>query len=129
VGAGRGASDVFPLIVHDIHEILDPVDKAYFRESREKRLGRTLEAAQADRAERVAAFRQALAPLRLMLRHQPWIGGAAPLFADYLVFGPLQWARVASAFPVLAADDPVRDWFERCLDLFGALGRGMPAAA
>jgi glutathione S-transferase len=120
---------IFPLIVKDIHDILDPADKAYFRESREKRLGRTLEIAQTDREQRVEQFRQVLLPLRLMLKKQPWIGGEGPLFADYLVFGPLQWARVASPFPILAVNDPIADWFERCLDLHGGIGRAMPAAA
>jgi glutathione S-transferase len=120
---------IVPLIVKDIHDILDPADQAYFRESREKRLGRTLEIAQADREQRVEQFRQALLPLRLMLKRQPWIGGEGPLFADYLVFGALQWARVASPFPLLATDDPVAEWFERCLDLHGGIGRAMPAAA
>jgi glutathione S-transferase len=120
---------IFPMIVRDIHDILDPADKDYFRESREKRLGRTLETAQSDRESRIEHFRQVMLPLRLMLKTQPWIGGAEPLFTDYLVFGPLQWARVASPFPLLAPDDPVVDWFERCLDLHDGIGRAMPAAA
>lgn len=117
------------LIVKDIHDILDDPDQAYFRESREKRLGKTLEAVQEGREGRLAAFQAALTPLRNMLAKQPFIGGQGPLFADYLVFGPLQWARVSSPFVRLADDDPVKDWFERCLDLHGGIGRGMPAAA
>jgi glutathione S-transferase len=121
---------IFPMIARDIHDILDPADKEYFRESREKRLGRTLETAQENRAERVEHFRQVMMPLRLMLKTQPWIGGEGPLFADYLAFGPLQWARVASAFPLLdAANDPVVDWFERCLDRHDGIGHAMHAAA
>jgi glutathione S-transferase len=120
---------IFPMIVRDIHDILDPADKPYFRESREKRLGGTLEAAQEGRERRVEQFRQVMLPLRLMLKRQPWIGGEGPLFADYLVFGPLQWARVASAFSLLGADDPVTEWFERCLDLHEGIARAMPAAA
>jgi len=117
------------LIIKDIHDELDDADQAYFRASREKRLGRTLEAVQAGREERLDAFRAALQPLRLMLGKQPFIGGAAPLFADYVVFGPLQWARVISPFALLADDDPVTAWFGRCLDLHGGAGRAMPAAA
>jgi glutathione S-transferase len=120
---------IFPMIARDIHDAIEPADKAYFRESREKRLGRTLENAEADREQRVEQFRQTLAPLRLTLKQQPWIGGVTPLFADYLVFGPLQWARIASAFPLLVAGDPVTEWFERCLDLHGGIGRAMSAAA
>ncbi len=117
------------LIIKDIHDALDAPDKTYFRESREKRLGRSLEEVQSGREERLAAFRAALQPLRMMLGKQPFIGGDAPLFADYIVFGPLQWARVISPFVLLADDDPAAAWFGRCLDLHGGLGRAMPAAA
>lgn len=116
------------LIVKDIHDQLGDADQSYFRQTREKRLGRTLEEAQAGREGRVDAFRSALQPLRMMLGHQPFIGGQQPLFCDYIVFGSLQWARVVSPLKLLAADDPVALWFERCLDLHGAIGRAVPAA-
>ena len=120
---------IVTLCVKDIHDCLSEEDKGYFRESREKRFGRALEAVQEGREDRVEAARQALTPLRLMLRRQPFIGGEGPLFADYIVFGTLQWPRVVSSFPILDEDDPVREWFERCLDLYDGLGRDMPAAA
>ncbi|MDX1606469.1 MAG: glutathione S-transferase family protein [Candidatus Competibacterales bacterium] len=115
-------------IVKDIHDHLLPEDQAYFRESRERRFGRSLEAVQAGREQRLDAFRDSLAPLRSTLKRQPFLGGDAALFADYLVFGAFQWARVISPLALLAPDDPVGDWFERCLDLHGGLGRSMPAA-
>ena len=58
-----------------------------------------------------------------MLRAQPWLGGAAPSYADYILFGTLQWPRCISRFEMLAADDPVLAWQERALDLYGGLGR------
>ena len=117
------------LIVSDIHDQLDEDDKPYFRESREKRLGGRLEDVQAGRDVRIDGFREALAPLRLMLGRQNFIGGDTSLFADYIVFGPLQWARVISPARLLADDDPVAAWFGRCLDLYGGIGRKMPTAA
>lgn len=117
------------LIIKDIHDALDEPDQAYFRHSREKRLGRSLEEIQASRDDRLMGFRQALEPLRHLLGRQPFVGGQTPLFADYVVFGPLQWARVISPLNLLGPDDPVDDWFGRCLDLHGGLGRAMPAAA
>ena len=114
---------IFDLIVRDIYDVLDARDKDYFRASRERRLGRTLEEAQAGREERLPAFRKSLQPLRFLLGTQPFIGGEAPLYADYLVFGALQWARMVSTFALLAPDDPVAAWFERCLDLHDGLGR------
>ncbi|TIP61822.1 MAG: glutathione S-transferase family protein, partial [Mesorhizobium sp.] len=48
---------------------------------------------------------------------------------DYIVFGALQWARVASPYRLLDGSDVVAQWFERCLDLHGGLGRKVAAAA
>jgi glutathione S-transferase len=116
-------------VVRDIFDAIDPKDRDYFRSSREQRFGTTLEAVQADgRANRVAAFRDSLTPARLVLRAQPWLGGAAPSYADYILFGTLQWPRCVSRFEMLAADDPVLAWQERVLDLYGGLGRAAPRA-
>jgi glutathione S-transferase len=120
---------VMRLIVKDIHDQLDEADKSYFRESREKRLGMTLEEVQAGRDTRIDGFRAALEPLRHMLGRQNFIGGDTPLFADYIVFGPLQWARVTSPAKLVADDDPVSAWFNRCLDLYGSIGRKAAVAS
>lgn len=117
------------LIVADIHAVLDEPDQAYFRTSREARLGQSLEDAQAGREGRLEAFRETLRPLREMLAFQPFIGGDGPLFCDYVVFGALQWARVVSPFRILADDDRVADWFGRCLALYDGLGAKTRAAA
>ena len=111
------------IIVKDIHDSLAPVDQAYFRASREQRLGRTLEDVDAGADVELAAFAPRLEPLRHVLKLQPFIGGDGPLFSDYIIFGALQWARVVSPRPILAADDIVSSWFERCLDLYGGAGR------
>ena len=65
-------------IVRDLLDVVDPGDVAYFRTSREARFGTTLEQVQAGREERLAAFRDTLLPIRLVLRKQPWWGGPAP---------------------------------------------------
>jgi glutathione S-transferase len=117
---------LFPLVVQDIHDHLDPIDQPYFRESREKRLGKTLEEAQADREGRLDGFRRSLLPLRLTLKEQPFLGGAAPLYADYVAFGAFQWLRGVSPLKVLEADDPVQAWVLRCRELHGGLGRSSP---
>lgn len=112
-----------PCIVLDIFEQLVPEDQAYFRESREKRFGRTLEEVQSGRETRVETLRANLQPLRMTLGKAPYLGGETPLYADYVVFGAFQWARAVSPFQILAADDPIKAWFERCLDLHDGLGR------
>ena len=120
---------IFPLIAADIPEHLGPVDADYFRASREARLGRKLEEATAERDKSVVAFRRSLEPMRTTLRAQPWLGGAAPNYADYIVFGGFQWARVVSAFRLLEADDPIHAWREKLLDAFDGLARKSPGFA
>ena len=119
---------VIRLILHDIYMQLDDGDKAYFRSTCEKRFGRTLEDVQSGHEMRVTEFRASLQPLRLLLQAQLWLGGDSPHYGDYLIFGAFQWARVVSSFALLAPDDLVARWFERCLDLFAGLGRrALPA--
>jgi glutathione S-transferase len=112
------------LIVRDLLNIVDSKDRHYFRESREARFKMTLEAVQEGREARLSEFQASLLPMRSVLGKQPWLGGAAPSYADHTVFGTLQWPRCASRFELLAAEDPVADWRSRMLDLFGGLGRG-----
>ena len=117
---------MFPLIVADIPGHLKPVDAAYFRKSREARFGKPLEEVTANRDKAVEGFRKSLDPLRLTLRTQPCLGGAAPNYADYIVFGPFQWARVVSPFKLLEESDPVYAWRERLLDAFDGMARNSP---
>ena len=113
----------------DIHDGLDEENRAFFRSTREAAFGRPLEEVQDGRTpEKLAAFRRSLEPLRVTLQKQPFIGGAEPRFADYIVFSAFQWLRIVSTFQVLEAGDPVADWFERCLDLHGGEGRSVAAA-
>jgi glutathione S-transferase len=117
---------LFPLIVADIPAHLKPVDAVYFRRSREARFGKPLEEVVAARDSSVEGFRRALDPLRLTLRTQPFLGGEAANYADYIVFGAFQWARVVSPFKLLADNDPVYAWREKLLDAFDGMARKSP---
>ena len=118
---------IIPLVVLDIHRHSRSQDQVYFRRSREERFGRTLEQVVRDREARLPAFRASLDPLRRTVERQDFISGKAPAYADYIVFGAFQWARAISDFELLAADDPVRAWRGRMLDLHGGLARRAPA--
>ena len=111
------------IVIMDIYGKIHEKDKAYFRESREKRFGTTLEAFAAEPAKNLAAFRGTLEPLRPVLLQNAFLCGKGPGFADYILFGTFQWARVVSPIRLLEADDPVFAWRERVLDLFGGYAR------
>ncbi len=118
------------MILADIHNSLKPADYDYFRETREKFFQASLEVVMEGREDRLPEFHKSMQPLRAMLKKQPFIGGDAPLYHDHVVFGTLQWPRVASGFNLMPdSDDPVSQWFERCLDLYDGFGRSMEAAA
>lgn len=115
-----------PLILGDVFDRVEDADRAYFRETREARFGTTIEAVHAARDSKLAAWDEAMTPLRLTLKRQPYLSGEAPAYADYIVFGSLQWARCASPYPLFTREDPIHAWREHMLDLFGAMPRHAP---
>ena len=111
------------LIVRDLLDVVAEKDQDYFRTSREARFGKTLEDVQDGREQRVALFRASLTPLRVALQGRPWLGGAAPSYADHIVAGTLMWPRCTSAFQVIDPDGPIAEWFGRVLDFYDGFGR------
>ena len=120
---------ILRMVVADIHAALDPGDRAYFRETREARLGAVLEDVQAGREARRPAFRESLAPLRRTLDEQAYLGGDLPQFSDHIVFAAFQWARTVSDWPLLAEDDPLHRWLAGVGGLYGGLADAAPRVA
>jgi glutathione S-transferase len=118
---------IHPLILRavilDLFAHLHPRDQAYFRASREQRFGTTLEQFGADPQAAIAALRTALEPPRQGVLAQSFLCGAAPGYADYMLFGAFQWARAMSPAHLLEGADPLHAWRERLLDLHGGLAR------
>ena len=112
------------IMILELFERLQDRDKAYFRESREKRFGRSLEdhAALADEAkQRLPAM---LAPLSMTLNSQAWLGGDVPSYAGYIALGAFQWVRTSSSFDLPGfAGEKVADWHAAMLDLHDGLAR------
>jgi len=106
-------------IIVDIHDRLDPPDRAYFRESREQRFGATLEDLQATRDETCRELSDAMASMRVHLMDGPFVCGAAPAYGDFIVFGSLRWAECCSDYPLLGDDDPVAAWYRRLGERMG----------
>lgn len=114
---------LFGIILPDLYARLHEADKPYFRRTREARLGCTLEELAVPPAEGVASLNEALGPLRSLVKRQDFVGGAAPSFADYIVFGAFQWARCVSPIRLLERDDPVFAWRDRLFDAFEGYAR------
>jgi len=114
---------IFQIILPDLFQHLHEKDKAYFRSSREKMIGMTLEEIAAPNEVTITALRTALSPLRQVLERQPYLGGDRPCFADYIVFANFQWARAVCPIQLLAANDPIYHWRDRLLDAFDGYAR------
>lgn len=111
-------AQIFRLITMDLYARLHENDKAYFRASREARFGRPLEEIEIDPAQGLPALNAALRPARAIIEKQPYLGGAYPSYADYILFGAFQWARAVSPRKLLDPSDPVYDWRARLLNTF-----------
>jgi len=115
--------EVAKLCLMDIYNSLAPVDQEFFRSSREKMFGCTLEEFSSKHAKNPEALNKALTPLELTLKRQAFIGGSRPLFADYAVFGALQWLHTTSSTDYLSGDSKVSQWFDSLLDMYDGMGR------
>jgi glutathione S-transferase len=114
----------------DIHDHALERDRAYFRQSREKLFGRTLEELASERAERIEAARAGFDSVRLTLKGgAPFLSGAHPGYADYIVAGFLLWIASIATAPLLMSDDPLLAWLVRMQDIYDGLGRKSPLYA
>jgi glutathione S-transferase len=118
---------LFRVYIKDVYDRARPADQPYFRSSREKNLkGATLESFTANRLAVLPEVRAALHPLRMHLTKFAFIGGAAPNYADYIVWSGFQWVASVSTLPLLAADDSLRTYIDRGFDLYDGMGREAP---
>lgn len=106
------------LLVTRVHAVITPDDQAYFRSTREKALGSSLEAF-ADPEAGAAQLKQALAPLEVWLAEQPYLDGDSAGGTDYLVGSLFFWAWCLGIQP-WASDSSVGVWFQRLLEHYQA---------
>ncbi len=117
---------ILPAIILDIEAALDEDNRAYFRKSREARLGAPLEEIAARAPACLAQLPGILAPLRARVKEAPFIGGQAPLYADYIVYSAFQWAHCISDRVQLDPASPEGAWFARIGALYDGLGQNAP---
>lgn len=112
-----------PSLMRDVLDCVAPADAAHHRKRMEAIFKKSLEELYEGRAKSLDQFRRRLSSVRRIVDRTPFIGGEMPIYADYILFGALQWARVISREQVLPPDDAVAQWLERVLDLYDGAGR------
>lgn len=113
------------LVISDILDHVDDADRDYFIESRSAFFGKPPADVQTRSEADLQAFTYALSTIKASLSKSDFLGGNAPTYGDYILFGAFAWARSISEFPLVMPDNPVHIWRERMLDLF----EGMPRTA
>lgn len=114
------------LVLLDVLKAVAEKDQSYFRTSREKALGTTLEQACGDRAANLAGFLKTFAPAEAALSATRYFGGAQPNYSDYVLFGSLQWSNAISGTTFLPDGSAGAGWFEGMLDLYDGFARKAP---
>lgn len=121
-------SPVFMMIVADIFDVLDSDSQVYFRETREARIGCTIESTRGAREERRDAFKASLGPIEAILEDNHFLSGPTPAFADHCLMGPIMFARVTSSFDPFDGSKAIQEWRERMLDQYDGFARNAARA-
>jgi glutathione S-transferase len=112
-----------PYFMRDVLDCVNEADAAHLRGQIEAAVKKSLEELAAEREKALTTFRRKLQPVRKALDKKSFLGGTASTYADYILFGLLQWSRVTSRTRVLEPADAIAAWFERMLDLYDGVGR------
>ena len=102
----------FPVVVYDVFEKIEPVDRAYFRETFEARLGATLEDIAARRDEFRPRFKSALADLEAVASGHEYLFEILT-YADFCLFGTFTWITRVSDEPLFDSAPSLGKWWER----------------
>lgn len=104
---------LFRTIVADIFSVIHDMDKDYFRETREARIGCTLEEAALEYEPSFSTFKTNLIPYSQFFKRENYIGGAGPSYQDYALYAMFLWARATSDKKLIEDDDPLAEWIAR----------------
>jgi glutathione S-transferase len=120
-----------PIAIMPVYDMLSEPDSTYFRESREKMLGMSLEdyCTEARVAAAYDELAKLLKPLDGVLSDHAYLGGAEPFLGDYIIFGTLMWAHIVRPDHKLPEGTATAAWFERLLDMHDGYARKAPRAA
>ncbi len=102
----------FPVVVYDVFEKIEPVDRAYFRETFEARLGATLEDIAAKRDEFRPRFKSALADIEAVALGHEYLFEILT-YADFCLFGTFIWITRVSDEPLFDSAPSLGKWWER----------------
>jgi glutathione S-transferase len=114
---------LFPILLPDTIALMDEIDRDPFRRSREQMFGFRFADIEGALEERVPALREQIQPLEEALESDAYLGGAEPIYADFIVFGIFVWLSRVATHEVLAADSALYRWREQLMDAYDGVAR------
>lgn len=106
------------MAIYPVSQIIDDESAAYFIETREGKFGKKLvDINNNDQTAAKENLANGLAVFEATLGTSDYLGGTAPTYADYTLFGVLKWIDVVAYRPV-ATDSNVGKWFDRISNLY-----------
>lgn len=117
---------IFRTVIAEQFPLTANCDKDYYQERTLRKFGQSVEDIGADPETARRSTMLALSPLETTLAETSFLGGDAPDYSDYILFGTFQWARVVSRAAFWPPDSTLHRWFETLLDAFDGLGRAQP---
>jgi glutathione S-transferase len=112
------ANCIRPINWMHIYNLISEEDKIYFRQTREARIGMTLEEYTDDPEQKIANLGEALDKIREVLAVQKFLGGVKLSYADICLLATLMWLACVSDIEFLNKNDIVYDWYVRMLKEF-----------
>jgi glutathione S-transferase len=112
-----------PLIIMPIFRIIKEKDKTYFRQSREEKLGVSLESYTDKTEESIVGLNKELDTLRDILRDQPYLAGQESSYADICVLATFLWIACSNETDLINMgfmdkDDIFYQWYQRMLNRY-----------
>lgn len=100
-----------PMVLLKIHNALLPEDQRYFRSTREKSLGMSLEIYCADEQQHIQGLLKTLKTVNTTLENQRFLGGDSINFDDISLMGMLMWIANIRSISFLNEVPALYEWF------------------
>ena len=104
------------IIILDLYTVLADQDKDYFRTTREKKIGKSLEDFAANPEKHIQGLQAELSYVRELLATQNYLGGENPDYRDICLLGTFMWIATLVTTEFLEKDDVVYAWYQRVLN-------------
>ncbi len=104
-------------------EAMDECDREHFRTTRRELLGVDIDQVHGTVEDCAPALRDSLHTLEETLAAHDFLGGASPMYADYIVFSHFVWFDHVSSVELLDAKSALHRWRGRLMDAHGGLAR------